>query len=317
MRGEVGYSAPLASRLLPGMLPRKISTRCCRAFGVSRVVSDRSLASKRSEEPPAHRSDIARLQPQTLCLFPCLPSPVHCLLCVSSNFLDSADYAADTNSTDTAAVGLATRFTHAGQATRNLFSRRGDPGFRGDSMNRLLAVLALAVLISTGCCGRSCCLCNPYLWTGNRAGCGDSCGNDCCQECGCDPCGDGCCATCGPCGSGYQCAQTDPNGRFHGGICGHAADGCPLCICGKCGLFHRYCGPNCPRCQCPCEVYGGCDHCCPCPCNCCNGPGCCASGDQNYNFAPGPPTGQVAYPYYTVRGPRDFLMNNPPSIGPY
>jgi len=30
----------------------------------------------------------------------------------------------------------------------------------------------------------------------------------------------------------------------------------------------------------------------------------------------GPPTGQVTYPYYTIRGPRDFLMDNPPSIGP-
>lgn len=34
-------------------------------------------------------------------------------------------------------------------------------------------------------------------------------------------------------------------------------------------------------------------------------------------FNPGPPVGQVAYPYYTVRGPRDFLQDNPPSIGPY
>ncbi|WP_182870273.1 hypothetical protein [Stieleria mannarensis] len=33
------------------------------------------------------------------------------------------------------------------------------------------------------------------------------------------------------------------------------------------------------------------------------------------NFTPGPPTGQVAYPYYTVRGPRDFLLNDPPTIG--
>ncbi len=30
----------------------------------------------------------------------------------------------------------------------------------------------------------------------------------------------------------------------------------------------------------------------------------------------GPPTGAVAYPYYTTRGPRDFLVNDPPSIGP-
>jgi hypothetical protein len=28
------------------------------------------------------------------------------------------------------------------------------------------------------------------------------------------------------------------------------------------------------------------------------------------------PIGAVAYPYYTVRGPRDFLAKNPPSIGP-
>jgi hypothetical protein len=30
---------------------------------------------------------------------------------------------------------------------------------------------------------------------------------------------------------------------------------------------------------------------------------------------PGPPTAAVAYPYYTLRGPRDFLVDNPPSIG--
>jgi len=29
----------------------------------------------------------------------------------------------------------------------------------------------------------------------------------------------------------------------------------------------------------------------------------------------GPPTGAYAYPYYTNRGPRDFLMKNPPTIG--
>ncbi|WP_145056754.1 hypothetical protein [Adhaeretor mobilis] len=36
----------------------------------------------------------------------------------------------------------------------------------------------------------------------------------------------------------------------------------------------------------------------------------------SYNHNPGPPTGQVAYPYYTVRGPRDFLQANPTRIGP-
>lgn len=36
---------------------------------------------------------------------------------------------------------------------------------------------------------------------------------------------------------------------------------------------------------------------------------------NSQQFTPGPPTGQTAYPYYTVRGPRDFLMNDPPTIG--
>ncbi|WP_231744126.1 hypothetical protein [Stieleria neptunia] len=38
-----------------------------------------------------------------------------------------------------------------------------------------------------------------------------------------------------------------------------------------------------------------------------------ANTTQTYNS--GPPTGQTAYPYYTVRGPRDFLLNDPPTIG--
>jgi hypothetical protein len=33
-------------------------------------------------------------------------------------------------------------------------------------------------------------------------------------------------------------------------------------------------------------------------------------------FNPGPPTGAVTYPYYTVRGPRDFLAEDMPSLGP-
>jgi hypothetical protein len=43
-----------------------------------------------------------------------------------------------------------------------------------------------------------------------------------------------------------------------------------------------------------------------------------ALGGSNYGaIGPaGPPTGAVAYPYYTTRGPRDFLAKRPPSIGP-
>ncbi len=29
----------------------------------------------------------------------------------------------------------------------------------------------------------------------------------------------------------------------------------------------------------------------------------------------GPPTAAYGYPYYTLRGPRDFLASDPPSIG--
>ena len=36
---------------------------------------------------------------------------------------------------------------------------------------------------------------------------------------------------------------------------------------------------------------------------------------REYIGPEGPPTAQVAYPYYTIRGPRDFLLDNPPSIG--
>lgn len=36
---------------------------------------------------------------------------------------------------------------------------------------------------------------------------------------------------------------------------------------------------------------------------------------RQFNGDSGPPTGAVAYPYYTTRGPRDFLSANPPSIG--
>ena len=45
------------------------------------------------------------------------------------------------------------------------------------------------------------------------------------------------------------------------------------------------------------------------------GRGGCADGGCDVGYQPGPPTGQVAYPYYTTRGPRDFLARNPRSVG--
>ena len=88
---------------------------------------------------------------------------------------------------------------------------------------------------------------------------------------------------------------------------------------------------NChPGCGSP-AAYGGCDGCGPVGC----GPGChdgCGPGGcANYgpggpnSYGPpggpeviesGPPTGAAAYPYYTTRGPRDYLARSPRSIGP-
>lgn len=41
-----------------------------------------------------------------------------------------------------------------------------------------------------------------------------------------------------------------------------------------------------------------------------------AASNYGQNGPAGPPSGAVAYPYYTTRGPRDFLAKCPPSIGP-
>jgi hypothetical protein len=220
-------------------------------------------------------------------------------------------------------------------------------------MYRLLALLALAVS-SVGC---SACGGPGYgsLWgCGSTCGCADecgcgceapfSCGEECCDSGCCDDgyCDDGCCGDCG-CEPACGCSSDQS-----GGCClRQVFRDCPLCQ-GSCCMFRRWgcngCYDQCSQCgncyDCgPCEAdydYSACNQCngrgccvcggcCPgqccetytgCPCQT-QGPGCCASGDHQYNFNPGPPTGQTAYPYYTVRGPRDFLLAKPPSIGPY
>jgi hypothetical protein len=91
--------------------------------------------------------------------------------------------------------------------------------------------------------------------------------------------------------------------------CGCSTEGCPM-GCGE-GCDPYGCGGAC-RGLINGIAGGGC------------GPGgmggMCPNG-QSYpeypSFNQGPPVGQVAYPYYTTRGPRDFLARNPPSIGPY
>ncbi|HEX6963203.1 MAG TPA: hypothetical protein VF175_15155 [Lacipirellula sp.] len=135
-------------------------------------------------------------------------------------------------------------------------------------------------------------------------------------------CGDACA---GPCGEACHVATSRraprptlfrnaarPSGRLfgQGGACNDG--GCLAANCfGACNCEGCACGGPCQRiaekvangfCGCSPVGHGICPH---------------AGGyPEQPAFQPGPPTGQVAYPYYTTRGPRDFLLANPPSIGP-
>jgi hypothetical protein len=207
-------------------------------------------------------------------------------------------------------------------------------------MKRTLVVLALAIVSSAGC---------RALESHRNSGCGQPCGDECCE----------------PCHTTRMKYAPQPIGPECGDACHRGGNLEEVCPGGQGGCFDRYCGSECgpgyhpgpydcsaccspnwgnngyrhpngymsrrgclcqgqipghcpqPGPHCPCCGHGYCCSCCGppapgCPC-CCGG----ASGDQNYNFQPGPPVAQTAYPYYTLRGPRDFLLNNPPSIGPY
>jgi hypothetical protein len=104
---------------------------------------------------------------------------------------------------------------------------------------------------------------------------------------------------------------------------GGGCNGCDSGGCGGCGDGACANGGGCANCGNANGGYadgGGCA-------NSGGGQGCLANGCVPHGPLPrgaggtyvgpeGPPTGAVAYPYYTTRGPRDFLINNPPSIGP-
>ena len=130
--------------------------------------------------------------------------------------------------------------------------------------------------------GGRCRGCNDCASGGScSGGCDVGCDDTCCGEGGC---ADGCCGD-GGCSVG--------GGRM-GNIGSRLGGGCSACGGNGCGLCQRMVGK---------VASGFCPH---------------GGGyPANYNYNPSPPSGQVAYPYYTVRGPRDFLRNNPPSIGPY
>jgi len=159
-------------------------------------------------------------------------------------------------------------------------------------MNRWLWIASIAVVMSstTGClhhntrCNNGCQKCN----SGNTGGGGllgklaGGCNGDC---------NGGCRTGCVPGPIGWQQGGLNYSGHLcpHGGTAGHCA------TCGQGGI----------------------------------GGGQVMSGLANGNYSgmqgmhsgaqqpinPGPPTAAVAYPYYTHRGPRDFLLDNPPSIG--
>ncbi|GAB6164676.1 hypothetical protein JCM19992_06760 [Thermostilla marina] len=78
---------------------------------------------------------------------------------------------------------------------------------------------------------------------------------------------------------------------------------------GLTGLVHGSCAAAPETCQ-DCSVPAVCPR-------CRAGAPCALHGlRQPPMIDPGPPTAAVTYPYYTIRGPRDFLQSEPTPIGP-
>ena len=162
-------------------------------------------------------------------------------------------------------------------------------------MNRLLLIGSLAALLvgTTGCLhhntrSKGCKTCSTGHSGTGTCNTGD-CGNGNCNSCQAGPYAYG---------NGGKCVGDGCNGEcgnHAGGMCGQG--GCRTgCIPGQIGWQqggHDYSSHLQPG------VLG--HH----------------AGDalNSRPFTPGPPTASVGYPYYTVRGPRDFLLDNPPSIG--
>jgi hypothetical protein len=94
--------------------------------------------------------------------------------------------------------------------------------------------------------------------------------------------------------------------RWGCGPMAHQGGGCPQGDCDQTGPGGAYSG-QCPGCG--HGILHGAKSCRNCGKHC--GQSTTIGGEPS-----GPPTGTVAYPYYTTRGPRDFLAPNPPSIGP-
>lgn len=155
---------------------------------------------------------------------------------------------------------------------------------KDSAMNRWLLIGSLAGLL----CGATGCLHHHTRGGGNACGTGTSCGSPNCKGCG----------TAG--GRGLLGKL-----RSKGDACGCGVSGCQG-GCGAAGRTGCVAGPIGWQ-------QGGLDY------SSHLQPGVmghqAAQQLQSQQFTPGPPSAQVGYPYYTVRGPRDFLLDNPPTIG--
>lgn len=165
-------------------------------------------------------------------------------------------------------------------------------------------LLLVAVAVTSGCSAKH----GPgaHRWgCGVFSKCGHGCADGGCTQPGCTAapgCADGACAN-GACANGACANGACANGACADGQVAHAGHFAGQCAgCGA-GLLH------------------GCNNCRHCGLAC--GHGLLGHhkqytdiGAQNQGMPSGPPTGTVAYPYYTTRGPRDFYTANPPSIGP-
>ncbi len=153
----------------------------------------------------------------------------------------------------------------------------------------LAALAAMVVSSSTGCC-----------LIDRMFHCNTGCG-------GCSTMCDGCAGGCGGCGG---CSSCDSGGCDQCGGCAQMGGHPPVtygqgsALCSRVG--QRFVGDG---------GISSCDACGGHGCGACGGCGVCRKdrgcyqqeGDANENY----PGAYVGYPYYTLRGPRDFLACNP------
>ena len=178
----------------------------------------------------------------------------------------------------------------------------------------LMAVTALTA--SSGCCCLESWWCRPWGCRGpcGCTDCGCGCGDGGCYDTGCGygGCGSGSCGAGGGCGCGGPYAQQAPTVPARKAMLSRTP--ARRAMASKAllnrAVAHRVAARRVTRRACAAPGCGqrGCKHQRRNPYQ--------QYGPSQYAEEVGPPTGTVTYPYYTNRGPRDFLARNPGSIGP-